>query len=103
MFCPKCKSEYREGFNTCADCGTELIEELSNVTDEFEYEELTTIAVTNNWGLIALAKSILDSMEIKYYINDIPSYIAAGIIFVEIQVPISEAINAKELLKDIGL
>jgi hypothetical protein len=42
-------------------------------------------------------------MEIKYYINDIPSYIAAGIIFVEIQVPISEALNAKELLKDIGL
>jgi hypothetical protein len=37
MFCPKCKSEYREGFNTCADCGTELIEELSNETDEFEY------------------------------------------------------------------
>ena len=27
-WCPKCKSEYREGFTICADCGSELVEEL---------------------------------------------------------------------------
>ncbi len=26
-WCPKCKSEYREGVRVCADCGCELIEE----------------------------------------------------------------------------
>ena len=26
-WCPKCKSEYREGFTICADCGCELVEE----------------------------------------------------------------------------
>lgn len=26
-WCPKCKSEYREGFAVCADCGSELVEE----------------------------------------------------------------------------
>ena len=26
-WCPKCKSEYREGFTVCADCGTELVAE----------------------------------------------------------------------------
>ena len=26
-WCPKCKSEYREGFTVCADCGSELVEE----------------------------------------------------------------------------
>lgn len=26
-WCPKCKSEYREGFTVCADCGSELTEE----------------------------------------------------------------------------
>lgn len=27
-WCPKCKSEYREGFTVCADCGVELVENL---------------------------------------------------------------------------
>ncbi len=26
-WCPKCKTEYREGFKVCADCGSELVEE----------------------------------------------------------------------------
>lgn len=26
-WCPKCKSEYREGFTVCADCGSRLVEE----------------------------------------------------------------------------
>lgn len=26
-WCPKCKSEYREGFTTCAGCGSQLVEE----------------------------------------------------------------------------
>ena len=27
-WCPKCKTEYREGFNTCSDCGSGLVETL---------------------------------------------------------------------------
>lgn len=26
-WCPKCKSEYREGFTVCTDCGAELVDE----------------------------------------------------------------------------
>ena len=26
-WCPKCKSEYREGFTVCADCGGVLVDE----------------------------------------------------------------------------
>lgn len=26
-WCPKCKSEYREGFSICADCGSELVDQ----------------------------------------------------------------------------
>lgn len=33
MWCPKCKIEYREGITVCADCGTELVEELENLVD----------------------------------------------------------------------
>ncbi len=28
MFCPKCKTEYREGFFECADCYLQLVSEL---------------------------------------------------------------------------
>jgi hypothetical protein len=28
MYCPKCRSEYREGFTTCSDCKVELVDEL---------------------------------------------------------------------------
>ena len=33
MWCPKCKNEYREGITVCADCGCELVEDLSSVND----------------------------------------------------------------------
>jgi hypothetical protein len=28
MFCPVCKSEYRQGFTKCSDCGVDLVEHL---------------------------------------------------------------------------
>lgn len=31
MFCPLCKTEYREGFYTCADCSVHLVEELPQI------------------------------------------------------------------------
>lgn len=36
MWCPKCKMEYREGITVCADCGTELVEELEDLVDVCE-------------------------------------------------------------------
>lgn len=32
-WCPKCKMEYREGIKVCADCGTELVDELLDTQD----------------------------------------------------------------------
>jgi hypothetical protein len=31
MWCPRCRTEYRQGYTTCADCGAELVEELPPV------------------------------------------------------------------------
>ncbi len=42
-WCPKCKTEYREGITVCADCGSTLVEELEKEYTEcialFEKEE----------------------------------------------------------------
>lgn len=39
-WCPKCKTEYREGFTVCADCGSELTDsEPSEAAEEREYGE----------------------------------------------------------------
>jgi hypothetical protein len=28
MFCPRCRAEYRPGFDRCSDCDTELVDQL---------------------------------------------------------------------------
>lgn len=47
MICPNCKTEYRDGFNICADCSICLVNELPlvensdhNVAAQFEQEKI---------------------------------------------------------------
>lgn len=40
-WCPKCKTEYKEGIQTCTDCGCELVSEQPEMTD---YVDLTVLA-----------------------------------------------------------
>ena len=38
-WCPKCKDEYEEGITICADCGCELVNDLSLVEEEEKEDE----------------------------------------------------------------
>lgn len=66
-WCPKCKYEYKEGIKVCADCGSELVDDLSLVLDK--NDEIEDIDPND---LIALAESFELTMDEEDY-TDIPN------------------------------
>lgn len=73
MFCPRCKTEYREGFYECADCGVPLVavlpEEEENKGIAGELPDSADVAVVfqtaNNFDFINAAK-ILEEAGIPF-------------------------------------
>lgn len=103
MFCPVCRSEYRQGFTICSDCDVELVHELpSEQVEEFiEYEEVLN---TFNPADIAFIKSILDSEEITYYFHgEHFNYVRPLVEPARLMVKKDQVETAKELLKDANL
>lgn len=69
MFCPKCKSEYREGFKQCKECQLDLVVQLA--TEDFDDDDvLIELASSIQQTAIGVIKSILDAEGIKYIIFD---------------------------------
>jgi hypothetical protein len=107
MFCPKCKSEYRDGFTVCSDCGIQLINELpAEVEDskkEPEYADFVFVLATFSQGDVALIKSIFDKENIAYYIENEFGGTFIGGLPMRINVRKEDVEVAKELLKDIKI
>lgn len=56
-FCPKCKTEYRDGFTICSDCKVELVAKLSDIKtvektyeETFEEKDITEYANEDDFG-----------------------------------------------------
>lgn len=62
LFCPKCETEYKEKIKECPECKELLIEELPS-------NKLATVLETNDQGLIMVAKSLLKSADINFFIK----------------------------------
>ena len=45
MYCPECRSEYREGFTKCADCGVELVSSLPPEPEVRSADEVECVVV----------------------------------------------------------
>lgn len=104
MFCPKCKSEYREGFYKCADCGSDLVHQLPPETsDHSGDDEFVEVFSTYQQGDVSFIKSILDGEGISYFFQGENSImlIAAGA-YARLLVKAEDAERAKEILQDLG-
>jgi hypothetical protein len=107
MFCPLCKTEYREGFYTCADCSVPLVAELQKEeksesdTNEIEYIEALS---TRNPAELALIKSIFEAEDIAYYVlgeQMMTSPMLSGGGSARLFVATLDIDLAKEILKDV--
>jgi len=104
MFCPKCRSEYREGFYKCPDCGVYLIgAPPDKPVHDFDRNEFVEVFSTYSQGDIAFLKSVLDGEGITYFFQGESSImiIAAGA-YARLMVAADEADRARELLRELG-
>lgn len=73
MYCPKCRTEYRKGFSTCADCNIPLVPDLPSEPlppPAPEYVKYTDLYSPQNEIELSFLKSILDSEGISYFIRN---------------------------------
>jgi hypothetical protein len=105
MFCPKCKAEYREGFFKCADCGIDLIPELTQEQEE-ELLPINFVEVYSTYkqSEIAFVKSILDGEGITYYFQgDSAILISYAGAYARLFVAAEDAQQVRELLSELEL
>jgi hypothetical protein len=103
MYCPKCRSEFREGFFECPECSVPLVEDLPPEEPEPipEYVDFEEIKTSLDMGEIAIIKSILDSHKIKYIIhNEFIGSTYGAALPARILVSENQVKEAKELLQD---
>jgi hypothetical protein len=106
MFCPKCRTEYREGFYVCTDCNSDLVDQLppEEEPEQPKFIEYVEIMGTYNPADIALIKSILNAEGITYYFNaEHFMYVRPLAEPVRLMVKKDEAEKAKEILRDLNL
>ena len=103
MYCPKCRSEFREGIFKCSDCLVPLVynlppEEPKPIPEYVDFKEIMT---SLDMGEIAIIKSILDDHQIIYFIqNENLGSTFGAVIPARILVSKDQAQEAKDLLQD---
>lgn len=66
MYCPECRSEYRDGFTECADCQIGLVAELAPPLADNEVEAVPVYS-TSDEATCALVQSILGAAGIEHF------------------------------------
>ena len=75
MFCPKCEAEYQDHVKLCADCQVDLVSQDNQELQEKQKLntddlELVQVFSTQDPGMVALAKSLLDEAGIPAMVRN---------------------------------
>jgi hypothetical protein len=109
MFCPHCRTEYREGFTICADCRIPLVTSLPAAERRGEgggvpMGKFVEYLRTSDIGDIVILRSILDGGEVSYFIQDenintLYPFMQSAILMVAEE----DVEQVRELLKEVDL
>ena len=103
MFCPKCRSKYKEGITECPDCGVPLVAELPP-EPKAEFVDFEEVLATFNPGDIAIIKSILNGEGLTYFFKGEQfSQVRPLVEPARLMVRKEQAQKARAILKDLKL
>lgn len=102
MFCPKCGTEYREGFYKCADCSADLVPgQPPEPENDVRYVEMVEVFSTYNPGDIAVIKSVFDGEEIHYYFQgENTNIMIGGGAYARLLVKADQVGRARDILRE---
>jgi len=69
-WCPKCLTEYQEGITKCADCGSELVDELPEVTEIDEEEAHLIKALEDAANEAALTEGVSEGITVEGEVDE---------------------------------
>ncbi len=117
MICPECKSEYRQGFLTCSDCGVELVPTLpsdpavspgnpenheNHERGEHAYAEFIDLFSTMDQSYVSFIRSVLEGEGIDHYVlGEHVSHVFALPVPQIVRVREDQIERAREILDDI--
>lgn len=103
MFCPNCRTAYREGFTVCADCNIDLVHALPK-EPEPEFAEFRDVLATYSPADVAFIKSLLESEGIQYFFKGEHSMNVRPLADpVRLMIRIDQVREAVELLENVEL
>jgi hypothetical protein len=69
MFCPQCRTEYRDGFTECADCRVALVPALA-IEVQNSAPDLVAVFESSDSFTVGLAKGSLEDAGIPFWMLD---------------------------------